>query len=145
MNGPTISFTRESDDAVTPTKAGENEVGFDLTLIKECKKLGENTTMYDTGICVEPSVGYYTEIVPRSSISKLGYVMANSIGIIDPTYRGSLRVCLTKVDSSKPDLTLPVKIAQLIIRPMVHARMIEVNKLSDTERGDGGFGSSDKK
>ena len=101
--------------------------------------------MYDTGICVQPENGYYTEIIARSSIVKTGHVLSNSVGIIDPTYRGSLRICLTKVDSSVPDIQVPFKLTQLIVRPIISARMIEVNKLSDTERGDGGFGSSDKK
>ena len=61
-------------NAIIPSKAGPNEVGYDLTAISFVKKLGLNTFMYDTGISVEPPKGYYTEIVPRSSISKTGFV-----------------------------------------------------------------------
>ena len=79
------------ENAVIPTKAGDQEVGYDLTAINFVKRLGTNTFMYDTGISVEPPAGYYTEIVPRSSIVKSGYILTNSIGIIDPTYRGTLK------------------------------------------------------
>ena len=54
--------------------------------------------MYDSYISVQPPEGYYFEIVPRSSISKLGYILTNSIGIIDPSYRGTLKVVLTKIN-----------------------------------------------
>jgi dUTP pyrophosphatase len=137
-----ICFTKTLGNAVTPTKAGIYEVGFDLTAIEEVKKYGKNTTMYDTGICVCPEDGYYTEIVARSSIVKTGHVLSNSVGIIDPTYRGSLKICLTKVDDSMPSLELPFKLTQLIIRPFIDGRMIELSKLPDSYRGDGGFGST---
>ena len=60
-------------NAVVPAKAGPNEVGYDLTAISFVKKIGTHTFMYDTGISVEPPEGYYTEIIPRSSISKTGF------------------------------------------------------------------------
>ena len=144
MTSKSICFTKTLSDAVTPTKAGIYEVGFDLTAIKEVKKYGEKTTMYDTGICVCPEEGCYTQIVARSSIVKTGYVLSNSVGIIDPTYRGSLKICLTKVDDSMPNLETPFKLAQLIVKPFIHSRMIELNTLPDSYRGDGGFGSTNK-
>ena len=56
--------------------------------------------MYDTGIQVKPQYGYYFEIVPRSSLSKSGYILANSIGIIDPSYSGNLYIVLIKIDDN---------------------------------------------
>lgn len=138
-----LKFYKKLENAISPTKAGENEVGYDLTVIKEIKKIGNKITVYDTGICVEPEDGYYTEIVPRSSIVKTGYILANNIGIIDPTYRGTLRICVIKIDESLPDLEIPFTKFQLIIRKLIPSKLIEVSNLSETDRGDGGFGSSD--
>tara|TARA_A100000164_G_C21793073_1_gene716812 strand:+ start:455 stop:889 length:435 start_codon:yes stop_codon:yes gene_type:complete len=140
-----ILFKSHDEYAVIPSRAGENEVGYDLTIIKKVKDLSDNTAMYDSYISVQPPDGIYFEIVPRSSISKTGYILTNSIGIIDPSYRGTLKVVLTKLDPSKPDIELPNKRFQLIPRTFI-SNMFEtkcVNDLSITSRGDGGFGSTD--
>ncbi len=131
-------------NAVIPSKSKESDVGYDLTIIKEYKKLTPLTTLYDTGIKLEIDYGYYIEIVPRSSLSKSGYILSNSIGIIEKSYTGNLLVSLTKIDSSMPNLQLPFKCCQLIFKPQISINLIEVNNISDTLRSDGGFGSSNK-
>ena len=107
--------------------------------------------MYDSGISVVAPIGHYIEIVPRSSLSKLGHMMANSIGIIDPDYRGTLKVVLTQVDDSAEPISLPFTKFQLILRTAVETD-VQVHTLTDnqhrqystsTVRGDGGFGSTD--
>lgn len=140
---PMIEVCREG--AEIPTKAHPTDIGFDLTAIDIKKDFGE-VKLYGTGIKITPHTNYYIEIVPRSSISKSGYMLANSVGIIDPTYTGELLIALRKVDKDAPDLVLPNKIAQLIFRlvPWVPDFKI-VEKLEDTDRGEGGFGSTDKK
>ena len=131
--------------AVEPTKAGKNEVGYDLTIISVDKKINNVTTLYETNVIAIPPCGYYFEIVPRSSIIKTGYVLTNSVGIIDPTYRGTLKISLTKVNPSSPDLELPNKRFQLIPRAFISNKFTTtcINKIDKTERGDGGFGSTD--
>ena len=102
--------------------------------------------MYDTNISVRPPNGYYFEIVPRSSLSKTGYILTNSIGIIDPTYRGTLKVVITKICPEAHEFELPNKRFQLIPRKYdLNNKLIikEVDILDETERGDGGFGSTD--
>jgi len=140
-----IKFKKHDPNAIIPKKAGKHEVGFDLVAIKLIKKIGEKTFMYDTGISVQPPNGYYTEIIPRSSIVKNGYILSNNTGIIDPTYRGTLKICLTKIDDTLPDLKLPFIKLQLILRKFILAKEEEVIELTETERGGGGFGSTDKK
>ncbi|HIB77402.1 MAG TPA: dUTP pyrophosphatase [Flavobacteriales bacterium] len=141
-------------DSIIPEKAGDNEVGYDLTAISFVKKLSPVTFMYDTGISVKPPDGYYTEIIPRSSIVKSGFILANSIGIIDPTYRGTLKIVLHKVDTGKKEsnnqlsarpLTVPFTLCQLVVRKMEKVKITVVDSLDDTYRGDGGFGSTNKK
>ena len=138
------------EHAVIPSKAGPKEVGWDLTAINFIKRLGPNIFMYDTGISVEPPEGYYTEIVPRSSMSKTGFILTNSVGIIDPTYRGTLKIVLTKVHpTNSPFLSkgmlVPFKLCQLLLKPLISTNIEVVKELSETTRGDGGFGSTDKK
>lgn len=131
-------------NACLPSKSNVSDVGYDLTVIKAIKKPNANTVLYDTGIKVQLEYGYYAEIVPRSSLSKSGYMLSNSIGIIDNSYRGNLYIPLTKVEQDAPDLQLPFKCCQLIIREQVHMDMIEVAEdlSEDTIRSKGGFGST---
>ena len=103
--------------------------------------------MYDTGIIVCPDFGYYTKIIPRSSIIKTGYILTNSIGIIDGSYRGHLMICLTKIDDSLPDLKLPLKCCQLVLDRSLHyttEEVLNLDELGSTDRGTGGFGSTNK-
>lgn len=136
-----INFKKMRPDAVTPTKAHETDTGFDLTIL-DGKQIADNIYRYDTGIAVQPQEGYYTEVYPRSSFSKTGYVLLNSVGIIDHSYRGSILVTLMKVNPSCPDLPLPYKGFQLVVRKLILSTLQEVDELDETARGKGGFGSS---
>lgn len=132
-------------NAVIPQKSKESDVGYDLTIIKKYKTISQMTTLYDTGIKLEVDYGYYIEIVPRSSLSKSGYLLTNSIGIIEKSYTGNLLISLTKIDNNMPDLTLPFKCCQLIFKPQISMNMLEIkniNNITNTLRNNGGFGSS---
>ena len=129
------------DDAVMPSKAHESDVGFDLTLISECKRFNDNLIMYDTGVKISPAYGFYTEVVPRSSLGKSGWLMANSVGIIDASYTGTLKVMLVRVTPNAPEPEMPFRACQLIMREQIHAEL-KLAKVGVTVRGAGGFGSS---
>jgi deoxyuridine 5'-triphosphate nucleotidohydrolase len=130
-------------NAVIPSKGKYTDVGYDLTVIKKAKEWNKKTTLYDTCIKIQVENGYYAEVVPRSSLSKSGYMLANSVGIIDPNYTGNILIALVKVDEDAPDLELPFRCCQLIFRKHVIADMIESDTdFGDTSRGQGGFGSS---
>lgn len=139
-----FNYTLE-DDAVPLQKGTVYSVGYDLVCIREIKRTG-NTIFYDTGVKVHCPNGMYVEIVPRSSMAKSGYMLANSIGIIDPDYTGNLIVALIKVDNSKEDLKLPFCLTQLVPRQLFECSFELVNDDLDrsTERGSGGFGSTNK-
>ena len=141
-----FKWSKTRPDAIAPSKTRVSDSGFDLTILEKVKTFGE-VELYDTGIKIKPSFGYYFDIVPRSSIIKSGYMLANSVGIIDRTYLGNIMVALIKIDKSAPDLTLPNKIVQLIPRHIIHVDFEEVKEeqLGETDRGDGGFGSTNKK
>lgn len=138
-----VKFRKTDPKAIEPFRGTAYSVGYDLTAISVFKTISEKTTLYDTGIQINPPPGYYFEIVARSSLIKTGYILTNSVGIIDPDYRGNLMIALTKVDDTAPDLELPFTRCQLIPRKMDHVVFTEVESLDDTERGEGGFGSTD--
>ncbi len=127
------------DDAVVPTKAHPTDSGYDVTVIRHV----EGTNLYGTGWKISPpnDMTYY-ELYSRSSLHKLGYILANGVGIIDTHYRGEIFVPLIKIDQSKPDLELPCRIAQLIPKTRVDVEFEVYKTLDETERGSGGFGSS---
>ena len=141
---PELKVVLDDQNAILPSKIRASDVGFDLTIIKKFKDLGPNTALYDTGIRIQPPFGNYVEIVPRSSLSKSGYIQTNSVGIIDPNYLGTLKVPLTKIDASAPDLVFPFTGSQLIIRCYQHCvvRQVEAEELTSTSRDTGGFGST---
>lgn len=138
-----LMFKKLDMCAEIPTKAHASDAGYDVTLIGIEKTVG-NVTFYKTGLSVEPSHGYYVEIVPRSSISKTGYILANSVGIIDASYRGELLVALMKIDPEAKELELPKKMVQLIPRYNIYTDVTSVDDICETMRNMGGFGSTNK-
>lgn len=102
----------------------------------------------DTGVHVQPEEGYYVELVPNSRIAKSPFMFANSIGIIDPEYTGSMRVILNTINRLTPDdlaQFLPGQVVgQLIIREQISGDFEQVDDLTETARGSGGFGSTAK-
>lgn len=135
-------------NAIIPTKSSYSDVGYDVSIIKKYKDLKENTTLYDTGLKFNVPFGYYYLLYPRSSLSKSGYILTNSVGVIEKNYSGNLLISLTKVSSNAIDIEFPFKCCQIVFYPQVFINIIPViessdNKLEDTKRGDGGFGSTD--
>ena len=129
------------EGAIAPFKKRISDSGWDLHLVKLIKKEG-NLYFFDTGVRIAPPPGFYFDLVPRSSIYKSGFVLANSVGIIDMTYRGTIKVPLIKVDSSKPDPELPWRAVQLIPRRFFPLEVELSTSLDRTIRGEGGFGST---
>jgi dUTP pyrophosphatase len=142
MSNYTLRYTSQDDDDVLRAPALPGDVGVDIEAISVHKRISNRTVMYETGIAVEPPEGTYVEIVPRSSIVKTGYVLANSMGIVDRGYRGTLKIVLTKVDPTKPDLITPFKVCQLVLRPYLPITLKRVKELTPTVREDAGFGST---
>jgi len=135
------TFVKTRPDAVTPSRANEFASGFDMTLIKYVKSVGD-VSFYSTGIQVRPPFGYYFDLVGRSSISKTGYMLANAVGIIDQDYTGEVIVALRKVNKDADNIKLPIKLVQLIPRKFHEMKFVENAYISTTDRGIGGFGST---
>lgn len=143
-----LKVKKMHQDSVLPSQANSNDAGYDLTAIDDGTWNKDRTYIeYKTGISIQPPDGYHTEIFPRSSISKTDLVLANSIGLVDQGYSGEILLRF-KYIPNRAELKLYKKgdrIGQLVIRKTEKANFVEVNELSETERGDGGFGSSDRK
>jgi dUTP pyrophosphatase len=152
FQNPLLKIYKADADAVVPSKNNYSDAGLDLTIIKEYKRMNSDTVLYDTGIKLEIPNGYYVEIVPRSSISRSGYMLANSVGIIDQGYTGNLYVALRKINKDCEDLVMPYKCCQIIMKKQIYPKIViedlvragaDSRSDSATSRGSGGFGSTD--
>lgn len=135
------SFRSINKDVKQLTRGTAYSAGLDLSVISIAKS-NDNMTMYETGVSVAIPTGCVGLLVPRSSIVKTGYILTNSVGIIDSDYRGTIKVCLTKIDPSLPNLTLPTRVAQLIIVPYISLGTLRCDSLDKTVTRSGGFGST---
>lgn len=138
-----INIKKTNKLATIPKYAHSTDAGMDLVAVSmnETDKYIE----YDTGIAIEIPKGYVGLVFPRSSVSKLDLVQANSVGVIDSSYRNSIKVRFKKLKDNGVCVYVPgERIAQLIILPYPMIGFNEVEKLSDSDRGLGGFGSTGK-
>ena len=128
-----------------PRRGHETDAGIDLTAMAvEQKRPG--IFFFDSGISIHVSNGFYVEIVPRSSIIKTDFILANSVGIIDPDYRGRIFIPFRYVGSGDgmqaAEELLHQRIAQMLVCKLEPCRIEEVDSLEDSVRGEGGFGST---
>ena len=150
-----VKIKKLHKDAVIPKYETFGSVGMDLTAVsKEYDEHGN--VVFGTGISIQIPEGYYADLRPRSSISKYDLVLANSVGTIDADYRGEL-ILKFKPTLRKSTLCGGVyevdtvceydigdRVAQIVILPYPKVYFVEVDELSETERGTGGFGSTNK-
>lgn len=140
-----IKFKKLVDHAFVPEYAKPGDAGMDLIAIDSYKNLDYEFIEYGTGIAVEIPEGYVGLIFPRSSISKTPHTLANSVGVIDSGYRGELKLRMRYKESREDmEYSFGDKIGQLVVIPHPKIELIESKVLSDTDRGSGGFGSTDK-
>jgi dUTP pyrophosphatase len=144
----TVKFRKLVPEAVTPRYAQDGDAGMDLTATSF--RVSDTFMEFGTGIAVEIPNGHVGLLFPRSSITKSapGVSLKNSVGVIDSNYRGEILVRFELPYSAEMGGTIPVvgdKVAQLLIIPYPTVHMEEVGELSDSNRGQGGFGSTDKK
>jgi dUTP pyrophosphatase len=136
------------EDICLPTRANPTDGGLDL-VAKEYTVLKHGIrTLVHTGVYTEIPAGYVGLLIPRSSLSKYGVTMTNSIGVIDSDYRGEILASLEYTYKAGAELSYLIqkgqKIVQLVIVPILLPTIRLVSDLSDTARGAGGFGSTGK-
>jgi len=163
-----IKIKKLSKDAVIPKYAKEGDAGMDLVAISK-EYDGDGNTVYGTGLAFEIPKGYVGLLFPRSSNAKKDLLLSNSVGVLDSGYRGevmfkykkSVRVpyfgtlklilsdlglinTLTVKNCIGEEYKIGDRIGQILILPYPEIKFLEVNELSETERGEGGYGSSGK-
>jgi dUTP pyrophosphatase len=139
-----IKIKKLHPNAVIPQYAKLGDAGLDLTAV-DILTDSEDQISYNIGLAVEIPEGYVGLVFPRSSIRNMQLTLSNSVGVIDSGYRGNLQAVFNKTDGAYSiKYNMGDRVAQMIIIPYPQINFIEVEELSDTERGTGGFGSSGK-
>ena len=135
-----------SDGAELPKHAHIGDAGLDLTARKGVTLAPYETKMIGTGVAVEIPSGYVGLCFPRSGLAtKRGVNLANCVGVIDSGYRGEIMAPLHNISSRMQRVEKGERVFQLVVMPFVTCECVEVDELSDSERGIGGFGSTGKR
>jgi len=141
-----VKFKKLVETAEVPTYAKLGDAGLDMVAINNTVDPDHNFIAYHTGIAVEIPIGYVGLLFPRSSISKTDLRLANGVGVLDSGYRGEI---VFRYKFKKDTYFASMKrydngdrVGQLVIMPIPQIELEEVTELSDTDRGEGGFGST---
>lgn len=143
-----INIKKLNDNAVVPTYGSEFAAGADLyACIDEAVTIMPNETkLIKTGFSLELPIGYAAFIYARSGLAtKRGLAPANKVGVVDCDYRGEVMVALHNHSNTEQVVEKGERIAQMVIAPYITAEFCVVDELSDTVRGEGGFGSTGTK
>ena len=138
-----MKFKKLTTTAITPTRGSPNSAGLDLYADSDVLVSSGASVMLGTGIAIEIPQDYVGLVCIRSSVGKAGVALANSVGVIDSDYRGEIKLCLTYTAGNGGHyIRRGHAVAQLVVMPYLHIELVEVDALSTTERGAGGFGST---
>lgn len=139
-----LPVVRLRPDAVLPTQAYEGDAGLDLAACERVTLPPGGRAVVGTGLAVAIPDGYAGLVVPRSGLAaRHGLSKVNSPGVVDSGYRGEVKVVLLNTDREHPFTVEPgMRIAQLLVVPVPVVRLLEVDELPESERGERGFGSS---
>ena len=131
-------------DAQEPIRAHDGDAGFDLHAVEPARLGPGQRVSIGTGISIAVPDGMAGLVLPRSGLAlKHGIALVNSPGLIDSGYRGEVRVLLLNTDRETAfAIEAGDRIAQLLLVPFASPRFRQVDELDETERGEGGFGSS---
>ena len=141
----TINIKKLSENAIIPTYGSEMAAGFDLyaCLNEEITIYPHMTALVKTGIAMEIPEGYAGLIYARSGLASKGNLApANKVGVIDADYRGEIMIALHNHGVMPKTIQPGERIAQMVVTPFLKVEFTEVEELSDTTRGVGGFGST---
>ncbi len=140
-----VLFSKLHPDAKAPTQGSSLAAGWDLRTVETCVINKGISTKVPTGLAVAIPAGYEGQIRARSSLGARGIILPNGIGTIDADYRGQIHVLMTWIGEGESTIIdAGERIAQMVISPIPKVKFEEVTEeqLGETERGDGGFGST---
>ena len=143
-----VKIKKLRENAIIPTYGSEFAAGADLYAALEESVTIESgeTKLIPTGIALSIPVGFAGLIYARSGLaSKRGLAPANKVGVVDSDYRGEVMVALHNHGNTAQTVEAGERVAQMVIAPYVTANFILSDELDDTQRGEGGFGSTGRK
>lgn len=145
MSEINLKINRTSKLAKLPTYATDGAAGMDLYAANEepitLKPLERK--LIPLGFTMELPSGFEAQIRPRSGMAiKHGITLSNCVGTVDEDYRGEVGVGIINLSSEEYTINTGDRIAQMVIAPVVRAKIIETDNLAETQRGEGGFGST---
>ena len=140
----TLRFTRLRDEAHPPERAHPDDAAYDLRAAEPATITPGERASVGTGIALAIPEGLAGLVLPRSGLAlRHGVALVNAPGLIDPGYRGEIRVLLLNTDRREPfELSAGDRIAQLLLVTFAPVRLEEAHSLGETARGVGGFGST---
>ena len=140
-----VKIKKLHPNAVIPTYAKSGDAGMDMYASSRGEADKYGNMVYQTGIAMEIPPGHVGLIYPRSSVSKTPHSLRNHVGVVDSGYRGEIIFKFGWVESSSIEAQVynaGDRIGQIIIMPYPKIEFVEVDELSDSDRGSGGFGST---
>ena len=138
-----LKIKKLTDNATIPHYAHPGDAGLDLFSTQQAVIMPGESTMIKTGISIELPPDTEGQVRPRSGLAlKHSVTVLNSPGTIDEGYRGEVGVILINHGKTAFNIEPGMKIAQLLVKPVLTVNVIEADELSDTHRGEGGFGST---
>jgi dUTP pyrophosphatase len=138
-----LNIAKIHEDAVLPHYAHPGDSGMDLYSIEDITIAPAETVLVHTGLTIAVPEGYEAQVRPKSGLAlKHSISVLNTPGTVDSGYRGEVCVILINHGKEFFHIKKHTKIAQMVICPVVCAKIVEVDSLDDTARGDGGFGST---
>ena len=138
-----VKIKKLHKDAVTPRYAKDGDAGLDLTATRVWSD-DDGNVCYGTGLAFEIPRGHVGLLFPRSSNAKKDLILSNSVGVLDSNYRGEVMLKFKPQKQGGKMYEVGERIGQIIIMPYPQIEFKEVEELSETNRGDGGFGSTGK-
>lgn len=144
MSSPvTVKFKKLNPQAVVPSYAHPGDAGADLVAVDTHSLAPLQRLAVPTGLAAEIPQGYEMQIRPKSSLAlNHGITLLNTPGTVDAGYRGEIKVILINLGQFVVDITPGQRIAQIVIAPVLQADFVMAENLTNSQRGDGGFGST---
>lgn len=143
VDSDTLKVKLVHPNAVLPTRAHQYDAGLDLYSVSDMVVDAGGKAIVSTGLCVQIPRGYVGLVYIRSSVGfKHNVTLSNSVGVIDSSYRGEVKVALTNHSKATFYVAKGDRVAQLVLTPISLLRPVAVAELDETSRGDGGIGSS---
>lgn len=146
LNEVRVNIKKLNENVKLPFRGSEQAAGYDLYANEGCEIEPHKTALIGTGLAAEIPEGYFGAIFARSGLAiKQGLRPGNCVGCVDSDYRGEIKVGLHNDMNETKSVQKGDRIAQFVVIPYLPVNFVEVESLSDTPRGSGGFGSSGSK